>query len=531
MKNDYLNLLAKRESKEMLGRNYSNMWILIAVLTVTFIAVAFSYAGKKYLENKMTDPFTNWVNIKNEFGKGNYESFFEAVESDLIRTEYQIESVTGDDYRYGDLRFYDVNGIIQESMEGRFLGDFGGKLTEAVLNKEHVVNGCSVAVDSIGSESLGLIITEKALKRLGYTSDHIPAFINLDVHIPGGIRNGLESIYPDSEMRLPIPLLGVVKSLPMNMDVIGSHYWYEQNHETNPRHTFEVYQDKYYKRDKLYYYVAEGEDSLFYKTIVSLPRGSERTPGIYKIDNEDYYNRSFNNLRSWKSGSVYQVIFGTSRTSVGERARFDKSVQDAFTNGEVFRIFEFDTYDSNSNGDFGYYSINFKDLKSIMEFAEFAKKDPYRVQIELSQVISKRNFSIVSTIAIILTIVMLMFAIVCIVLFIVNMLQSYFQKVKRNLGTFKAFGMGTASLIGVYVSTMLIMVLSAIVASIFITGVISLLLRLFNCYWEGGFPVLKVFNPFLYFSVIIVLLSTLITVRVVMSRLLHKTPGDLIYDR
>ena len=166
-----------------------------------------------------------------------------------------------------------------------------------------------------------------------------------------------------------------------------------------------------------------------------------------------------------------------------------------------------------------------------MEFAEFAKKDPYRVQIELSQVISKRNFSTVSTIANILTIVMLMFAIVCIVLFIINMLQSYFQKVKRNLGTFKAFGMGTASLIGVYVSTMLLMVLSAIVASLCITGIISLLLRLFNCSWETGYPILKVFNPFLYVSIIIVLISTVVTVRVVMSRLLHKTPGDLIYDR
>lgn len=531
MKNDYLNLLAKRESKEMLGRNYSNMWILIAVLTVTLIAVAFSYAGKKYLESKMTDPFTNWVNIKNDFGKGNFQYLFEALESDSIRTKYQIESVTGDDYRYGDLRFYDSNGNIQESMEGRFLGDFGGKLTEAVLDKEHVINGCSVPVGSIGPASLGLIITEKALKRLGYTSDNIPAFINLDIHIPEEIKNGLESIYTDGEMRLPMPLLGVVKSLPMNMDVIGSHYWYEQNHEINPRHTFEVYQDKYYKRDKLYYFVTKGEDSLFYKNIYSIPRGSERSPGIFKIDEEDYANHNFDNLRSWKAGSIYQVIYGTNRTSVAERARFDKYVQDAFPNGEVFRIFEFDTYDNSPNSDFGYYSVNFKDLKSIMEFAEFAKKDPYRVQIELSQVISKRNFSAVSTIAIILTIVMLMFAIVCIVLFIINMLQSYFQKVKRNLGTFKAFGMGTKSLIGVYVSTMLIMVLSAVVASIFITGLISLMLRLFNCYWEEGFPVLKVFNPFMYFSVIIVLLSTFITVRVVMSRLLHKTPGDLIYDR
>ena len=53
--------------------------------------------------------------------------------------------------------------------------------------------------------------------------------------------------------------------------------------------------------------------------------------------------------------------------------------------------------------------------------------------------------------AAILSAAMVIFSIVCIIMFLVNMLQSYFQKVKRNIGTFKAFGMNAAELIYVYV--------------------------------------------------------------------------------
>ena len=53
MRKDYLLLLARRESKEMLGNHFTNLWILSAVLVVALVAVSFSWAGKKYLEYKM----------------------------------------------------------------------------------------------------------------------------------------------------------------------------------------------------------------------------------------------------------------------------------------------------------------------------------------------------------------------------------------------------------------------------------------------------------------------------------------------
>jgi hypothetical protein len=55
----YLKLLMVREGNEVLGRRYSNLWLLTLVLVATFISIAFSEGGMIYLRDKMEDPFTN----------------------------------------------------------------------------------------------------------------------------------------------------------------------------------------------------------------------------------------------------------------------------------------------------------------------------------------------------------------------------------------------------------------------------------------------------------------------------------------
>ena len=126
---------------------------------------------------------------------------------------------------------------------------------------------------------------------------------------------------------------------------------------------------------------------------------------------------------------------------------------------------------------------------------------------------------------------MIVFSIVCIVMFIINMLQSYFQKVKRNLGTFKAFGMDSNELTNVYVLILLTIVLSAIFMAISLTWVIELILPCLDIMKDGTYNYLALWNSKTVYSIIIVLVATVLTVHIVMSRMLKQTPGDLIYDR
>lgn len=116
-------------------------------------------------------------------------------------------------------------------------------------------------------------------------------------------------------------------------------------------------------------------------------------------------------------------------------------------------------------------------------------------------------------------------------MFIVNMLQSYFQKVKRNIGTFKAFGMNSESLIWVYSLIITFILLTAIALALVIAYGAQWLLPHLGCLKDGEFNYLSLWSAKTVWSIVIVVVANLVTVRFVMSRLLNSTPGDLIYDR
>ena len=153
------------------------------------------------------------------------------------------------------------------------------------------------------------------------------------------------------------------------------------------------------------------------------------------------------------------------------------------------------------------------------------------MRVEMSQIESKKNFYAVSVMANILSWAMIVFAIVCILIFIVNMLQSYFQKVKRNLGTFKAFGISSSELTRVYVLIMLGITLAAIVIALLVEQLLQWMLPMLGMLKDGEFNLLSLWQGNTWLAIGIIIVATVITVTLVMRNLLKQTPGDLIYDR
>lgn len=516
MTKEYLSLLVKRERKEVLGKNWINLWLLTIVLTATFIAIAFSNGSMKYLAMKMDDPFTNWVNISKSYDQSDFDGLRRELNSEEIQERYMFGDVQSDNYMA--YSFIGKNGNIHY-LQGRFFNNIDSKLVRAILDKDNIVANSAIPFEKLNDRAFGFIITTDVLKKLGYDQKDIPAYIDYLRYSEGADTLGVE-MYGEDRAAVPMPLLGVVKRLPGNMDMISSRFFLEQ--DLNDR-TYPLDMNNLEYQRSLTYFVPEEISQEEFTDVVNhaVPDSLKNQFSVIEDEKPE--------MATWKPGNRYTVYFDSYDIPVETYQQTARNIRDQFKDKDIKRIFNYQTGDfplSNSQ----FISINFNSLDSIRSFERFAN-DNFKVKIEMSQVNAKENFNAVTIMANILSWAMIAFSLVCIILFVINMLQSYFQKVKRNLGTFKAFGMSTDELIKTYVKIVLLIVLGAIVVSLGIAWLMELLLDICEIKKDGEYHYLQLWNLKTLWASIIVTVAAVITVYIVMNRLLQRTPGDLIYDR
>lgn len=515
MLNEYLSLLAKRESKEVLGKRMANLWLLTAVLAATFLSIAFSNGSMIYLSEKMNDPFTNWVDINQEFRSNRYEQFRNELMRDEVKQRFLFDNVQSD--HYNSLMFVGVNNS-KPYLKVRFFEQIGGKLVDAILSEDNVVNDIRIPSSVLVNDNTGFIITADVLRKLGFSTDSVPAYIDYLSYSPGADSLGVA--LHEGFASAPMPLLAVVKRLPGNMDMIASQQFLQKKND-DIRYPLDL-NNIDYQRSLLYFLPAHISKSDFETAIAASVPDSIGTAFSVLDDPKPY-------LMPWASGRIVSVFFDDYNLPVDVYQATANALQSHDGIDGAIRIYDYIKSERQLQQS-SYISVIFNSLDSIRSFERFAK-DGFHVQIEMSQVSAKENFNAVSVMANIISWAMIVFSMACLIMFIINMLQSYFQKVKRNLGTFKAFGISSGELIGVYVLILIAIVVSAITMALAIAWFVEIVLPLCNVLKDGEYSYLSLWNVKTLIAVIIMLAATVFTVYAVMSKLLRRTPGDLIYDR
>lgn len=512
---EYLRLLAKRESKEVLGKRKANLWLLTAVLVATFLSIAFSNGSMLYLSEKMNDPFTNWVDINQEFRSNRYEQFRYELMKEDVQKRFLFDNVQSD--HYNSLMFIGEKGS-NPYLKVRFFEQIGGELVDAILSDDNVVNGVRMPAGKLVSDNTGFILTADVVKKLGYSTDSVPPYINYMSYSPGADTLGVKLV--DDFAAAPMPVLAVVKRLPGNMDMIASQQFLQKK---NDDISFPLDLNNLdYQRSLLYFVPENIPDSEFEDAVTSAVPDSIGMAFSLMPDDKPQ-------LASWMAGHIVSVFFDSYGLPVEVYQATAANIEAAVGEKGVTRLYDYAISDrplQQSN----YISVIFNSLDSIRAFERFAK-DGFQVQIEMSQVSAKENFNAVSVMANIISWAMIIFSMVCIIMFIVNMLQSYFQKVKRNMGTFKAFGISSGELIGVYVLIITAIVVTAILIAILLAWLVEMILPVLGVMKDGEYNYLSLWSVKTLMAVVIMLVATVVTVWRVMSGLLRRTPGDLIYDR
>lgn len=517
-KNDYFRLFVKREGKVVLGKNCSNLWLLTAVLTATFLAIAFSNASLDYLSYKMDDPFINWVDIKNEYGEGDFYGLEYALDSEENKEKYHYHNYQAD-YSYTYMFFGKEEKNVQY-LKCRFFQDLNTPLVEAILGEDNVVKDWVIKdLSVVGNTTIGVIITDEIMRKLGF--DTAPSYIDFQSYSPGADAYGFD-LFADEFARTPVPVLAVVKRLPGNVDLISSAYFYQQS-QNDYSYPFNMCKADY--ASSLAYFIPSTLSLDKFKEALA-EVAADYTSAQFEIDEYSFYSPEIIPFREGQFviANCYRAYLDYSQL---------KSINDGLlkklSDDGLHRVFAYEFSDCPLRQK-AFVSVHFEDLDKIREFESYVR-DSFKVKIEMSQINAKENFNSVSTMGNILSWVIIVFAIVCIILFIVNLLQSYFQKVKRNLGTFKAFGISNVALISVYVLIMAAIILSAILMSVSVTWLIEGCMHLCGILKDGVFDYLSLWSLKTVFSIIIIIFASVYTVYLVMHKLLKSTPGDLIYDR
>lgn len=516
---DYFKLFVRREGKVVLGKHYSNLWLLCSVLFVTFLAIAFSNASLNYLEFKMNDPFINWVDIPNQSGS-DFNGFQQALSNDQLKQQFNYRGFQSDKNAY--MTFCTSDNETQ-NLDGRYFEEINTALVQKILDSENVVDGCCIEQNKLNNNSFGMIITEDALRnKLGYK--RIPAYINYYAYCDARAAKdfGVE-LLAGKFAGVPLPILAVVKQLPNSKDYIGTKFSIREIRERSMNLVNETY------HKSLIYYVPSNVDvNKFVERLESIA-GSKTSASFYCLKREDGYELP--RMESFAKGDFVVLAYDyDDELQFAENSDINKAVLQEFSAQGVIRIYDYMEHSNAKEITNDYISVHFEQLDRVVEFQQYVRTK-FGVDIDMSQINAKDNFNAVSIMANVLSWTMIVFAIVCIILFIVNLLQSYFQKVKRNLGTFKAFGISNKELISVYILIMLATIITAITVSASLAWFVEIVMSVVGLEKDGGFGYLSLWSGKTFASIFIIAATSVYTVYVVMRNLLKDTPGDLIYDR
>lgn len=528
LKYDYIRLFIKRESRVVLGKNNSTLWLLAIVLTVTFLAIAFSNASLDYLSYKMNDPFINWVDIKNEYGEGDFTGLEYALDTEENKQKYHYHGYQFD--YYYTMMFFGKEDANLQYLKCRFFQNLNTPLVEAILSKDNVVNDWRIAdLSTLDPNSIGVIITEEVMIKLGY--DKAPSYVDFQAYGMGMDAYGYDvsaseygfDVYDEQFVRVPIPVLAVVKRLPGNVDLISTAYMYKQrwNDYTYPF----IFGNHPEYADNLCYFVPSTINSEKFSTRIA-EIAAEYTDSELDVDDTSFWSPE---ILPFRAGSFVMIDCYDDGLDYQTWSELNKRILAEYADKGLNRVFayEFSDYTLSQKA---YLSVHFEELDYLRDFENYVRES-FNVKIDMTQINTKENFNAVSTMGNILSALIIVFAIICIILFIVNLLQSYFQKIKRNLGTFKAFGISDKDLISVYVLIMAGIVVTAILVSVTTTWFLQGALHVCGILKDGVFDYLSLWSFKTVCSIVVIIAAAIFTVYSVMKNLLKATPGDLIYDR
>lgn len=511
-------IFLKNEYQTILGARKKVLVLLSAVLFVVFGSIIFAQASLSSLKVKMNSPFTSWINIpvSNSSHLGHYGEIKSFIDTCEQRGQYSIVETSG---AYTDNWDFYVNNF--QGRRSKMVISFSffndSALLEGVLAKENLIFKCQ-NIDYLNPQTWqdGIVISEELLDEIGANKEQL--------------CEDRRKVLIFEGYNLPLRILAVVKVLPYKTDVLCENTLANslQNGKVVPNINTNKIQialkAEGEELNKLTTTIEKEIDNLLeYDGIDAFSERTTHTSNLIAQDNIIHYQVDdpidFDRYRK-----IYEVVsedFYTQNAAV----LFDHNL--VLPN-------KLDTYGETEKDKFDILSVRFSDYQNVQKFEDEVSAR-FKMKLDMDEVESKKNFTLVTFLTIGLILGVVFFALFTIIIFLSSTMRNHLEKIKMNLGTFMAFGLSKRFLINGYSFILLKLMGSSLLISATLIYLVYLLvilpLKVTTELPDIFDHIHIVTNPWLWLMILIIVSLTSYIFRQQLSSFLKNTPGDLIYGR
>jgi len=526
-RSNYSGLFRSREGRILRGKRFVNLFVIAALLLVTFLSVGFANGSLEYLETKMKNPFVMWITMKVPASRtglgGDVDDIIRSLNSAELRSQFNIQAVSG----YSELlvRFVHNESGKYTPKRLRTIDPGTDKMIRDVLSPANFIRGDSAGFNS--PKDFGIICTQRFLTSLGLdeNASFVP-MINLVTDTSG----------VSMPLFVPIPVRSVVKELPGTIEVMVTPA-FSTGYFTRLRGPFDVR----FSSELVFYVPGTEEDAKKAADALMTVVDKIVIPGAQP----EIAAPSEHTLSSGGGYDVRVIFYGTDY----ELEKVDEAGKTIMESAEVnalelpvSRIYDFSSF-AGDLYNLSYYdaiSINLSSLDKVRELSEHVF-DTYNsdesaslIEMDITKVREKENYNFMSKITLVISWLVIIFGSLSVGLFIFNLLKMHLSKVSTTLGTFKAFGLQDKRATGIYFAIIFRFLLIAfLIASVGAVGLgfalNAMLQKIFVLEFGVDYFLINHMNT--YLTVLIMVTTAFGVSWITIRQILNRTPGDLIYRR
>ena len=538
----FAKLFLEKECGQLVGKGNRNFFVFAFAIFITLMIIGFANGQLNELRTEMNDPFVNTVDVLHKGGsaQGRIDAILDGLMGDSVRSQFGIDTI----YKYNTFSFpfvdYSGGGEKMTYLDGRTI-----PYNDPILDKIMDAENNPVGRKFTNPHETGIIITRDMLKKLGHGAQ--------TGFLPFPRKQG--GVYYD----VPLPVLAIVDRIPESKYIGKNYFLCTPNFYDNYRKLGAGFLIPENERLKL---LLSTSRTGFDQPAIGLLGGCSRSP----LGHDDVLDETFvkdfettigkalaqlNETDGEKftyslytepvdiSGISHAIEITVTRTPrfsgfAQQQAFFEMLIRQE----PVRRFMEenedshlFQTYFSNTVRKPYQYerdniAINFEDAKKIREFADEFKN---RTGLELddAKVENMHTFYKVSRMTNTILVILIAFSVMALMLYISNLTNMHLYKIRKNIGTLKAFGTEVHTIFQVLMVTFV--TISLLLPGILVTA-LEILFNLtgllsFSLISQGDAPL------FTGLTVALIYIGAYIVYYFARKKYFALNPSDLIYSR